>query len=43
MRGERFTLDTDILVYAVHAHEGCKREFARCIIGAAAIHRRSAS
>jgi len=24
MGGERFTLDADIVVYAVHAHEGCK-------------------
>ena len=29
MRGERFTLDTDILVYAVHAHEGCKTRVRR--------------
>lgn len=35
MTAERFTLDTNILVYAVDAHEGCKREAATRIIEAA--------
>jgi predicted nucleic acid-binding protein len=36
MSAERFTLDTDILVYAVDARERRKREFAIRIIAAAA-------
>jgi predicted nucleic acid-binding protein len=36
MSAERFTLDTNILVYAVDAREGRKREFAARIIEAAA-------
>lgn len=36
MSAERFTLDTNILVYAVDAREGRKREFAAQIIEAAA-------
>jgi len=35
MTAERFTLDTNILVYAVDAHEGRKRDFATRIIEAA--------
>jgi len=35
MSAERFTLDTNVLVYAVDAHEGSKREFAARIIEAA--------
>ena len=35
MNAERFTLDTNILVYAVDAREGRKRELARRIIEAA--------
>ena len=35
MSAERFTLDTNILVYAVDAREGRKREFAKHIIEAA--------
>ena len=35
MSAERFTLDTNILIYAVDVHEGCKREFATRIIEAA--------
>lgn len=35
MSVERFTLDTNILVYAVDVREGCKREFATRIIEAA--------
>jgi predicted nucleic acid-binding protein len=36
MSGERFTLDTNILIYAVDAREGRKRELAARIIEAAA-------
>jgi predicted nucleic acid-binding protein len=36
MSAERFTLDTNILVYAVDAREGRKRELAAHIIAAAA-------
>ena len=36
MSAERFTLDTNILVYAVDAHEERKRDFAARIIEAAA-------
>ena len=35
MSAERFTLDTNILVYAVDAREGYKRELAIRIIEAA--------
>lgn len=35
MSAERFTLDTNILIYAVDAREGYKREFATRIIEAA--------
>ncbi len=37
MGAERFTLDTNILVYAVDAREGRKRELAARIIEAAAV------
>jgi predicted nucleic acid-binding protein len=36
MSAERFTLDTNVLVYAVDAREGRKREFAIRIVEAAA-------
>jgi predicted nucleic acid-binding protein len=36
LSGERFTLDTNILIYAVDTREGRKRELAARIIQAAA-------
>jgi predicted nucleic acid-binding protein len=36
MSAERFTLDTNILIYAVDAREGRKRELAARIVEAAA-------